>query len=136
MLTSTGSLNSRIQSQQVGLTGNAPNFLNEIFNLFRSYIQLINISHSSLNHFTNIIDSFTYLINGIAVLFSQRRRFLALLQAGDCCIRNIMGRTGNFHYTGRSLLKTAGIYLALGANGQCQFIQLIQGAPELTNSPQ
>ena len=117
MLTGTGSLNSRIQRQQIGLTGNTTNLFYEILNLFRSYIKLINIGHRRLHYLTDIVDGLAHLIYGNTVFFCQGRRFLALFQAGGSRLRHIMCGTGNFHYTGRSLLQTAGISLTLGADG-------------------
>ena len=63
MITGSGSLDSCIQGQQIGLAGNTTNFLNKIINFLRSNIQLINISNRSFNYLANTLDGIAYFIN-------------------------------------------------------------------------
>ena len=135
MLSSPCSLNSSIQSQQIGLAGNTTNFLYKISNLLRSIIQFINITYSCLYHLAYILNSQSNLIYLALIFFYQRGRGMALIHTGLSSFRNIAGYPGNFHNTSRSLLQTAGIILRFGANIVGQISQLLKGHLKLVNPP-
>ena len=135
VLSGTGSLNSSIQCQKIGLAGNATDFLNEIGNLLRGIVQLIDFNHSLLNHAAHVLDGTADLVNLPLVLLHQICRGLALSKAGLGRLRYIAGCRSNLHDPCRCFLQAAGIAFGLGTDIVGQLPQLVQGSLKLADAP-